>query len=196
MRKIRKSIPALADYLAALTGEPKSVLGHVARRLREAGDLSQAGHGSGAAESTSTDAATLLLVSMATRKAVHAPIVAQALHALERVREKGVPNDIAGLRLKERDPISVLAKLIDAEMSGNTRFEGIHFVRVVTTGIPEVYIFWAQDLCWAFERPQGSRAFSRYRKIKSSTSGKIPYVSHIDVMGSIVQSLANWLEDE
>lgn len=197
---VLKSTPALANYLARVTGEPKAPLVNVARRLREAGELSQAGHGPGAARATPRDAATLLLVSMASRKAVHAPIVAEALQALKRVGGTGAPGDIAGLRLtsfKERDPISVVEKLIKAEMKGDSPFEGIDLIRVVTTGRPVVLIFWGDDSrYWSFEPPEGSRAFRRYRKIKAATQAETPYVSNVDVHGSIVQSLAIWLEDE
>ena len=78
---VKRTVPELAEFLAEATGLPDSSLRSISRRLREAGLLSQHGHGRGAAAATAEDAATLLLVAMTEFPPLHAALVGQALRA-------------------------------------------------------------------------------------------------------------------
>ena len=49
---MKRTVPQLADFLSELTGLPETLHQQQARRAREAGYLSQAGHGKGAAAAT------------------------------------------------------------------------------------------------------------------------------------------------
>ena len=77
----KRTVPELAEFLAEATGLPDSSLRSLSRRLREAGLLSQHGHGRGAAAATAEDAATLLLVAATEFPPLHAALVGQALWA-------------------------------------------------------------------------------------------------------------------
>ena len=81
MKKI--TTPALAEFIAELTCLRPSVLRTITRRLREAGHLSQAGHGRGAAAATSRDAAVTLLVALAELPPEHSAVVAAQIAACQ-----------------------------------------------------------------------------------------------------------------
>ena len=139
-KRTPKSVPALVDYMAQVTGDPESTLGHIARRIRESGvgKISQKGHGRGAAKATSQDAATILLVSMATDKAIHAGVVADALADLRLVgKDDELIKDAVSfgkLKLKARDPIGVLTEVIDGLQEGTLDPDGVKYVEVLHGG--------------------------------------------------------------
>ena len=139
MAETKRSVPALANYIAEITGEEASVMRHISRRLREAGHLSQAGHGRAGAAATSMDAATLLLVSMCRPPATHAPRYAEVLKSLRRIRKgKGSlaervmlkPRRLPGIKSESIDPVGVIAGALDARRSGDPRFIGAHTIGV------------------------------------------------------------------
>lgn len=81
MKSGERTVIQTAEFLAEATGLPDSSLRSISRRLREAGFLSQYGHGRGAAAATAEDAATLLLVAITELPPLHAALVARALRA-------------------------------------------------------------------------------------------------------------------
>ena len=96
---IKRTTPKLAEFIANLLGTPASVERSRSRRLREAGMLSQYGHGRGAAAATSKDAALMLLVSATGIPPLHALAMGKAIAkcTLQHVRVAGniyVRNDI------------------------------------------------------------------------------------------------------
>lgn len=199
----KRTVPAMVEFLAELTGEPASTLGHIARRTREAGYLSQAGHGKGAAEPTSRDAATVLLVSMCTNTAVHAGRAVEAMSALERQTGEPFPGweypeKLAGLDVEATDPIGAVAEIIDALRRRDENFEGIVAVEMVTRGDPHVRIDWSksdddESLYWDFSAPENSEALERYRRV-AHHSGTRRLRSVVYAEGWILESLADWLE--
>lgn len=93
---IKVTVPALAEFLAEATGLPTTNVATVARRLREAGFLSQAGHGRSAAAATAKDAATLLLVAATELPSLHSAVVAAQLIACRPQLEiAGKPDEFA-----------------------------------------------------------------------------------------------------
>ena len=202
----KRTVPAMVEFLAEITGEPASTLGHIARRTREAGYLSQAGHGKGAAEPTSRDAATVLLVSMATDTAIHAGAVVEALSALERGVEEiepgyESPEKLAGLDVEATDPIGAVAEIIDAMRRRDKNFEGIDSIRMGTRGDPHMTIYWGKSddddsHYWNFGAPEKSEALERYRKVAHRSGTASPGVLRRSVAAEawILEYLADWLE--
>ena len=199
-----RMVPALVEFLAEITGEPASTLNQIARRTREAGYLSQAGHGRAGAKATSRDAATILLVSMGTSTAIHASPVVEALSALERqVGEKfpgwEFPEKLAGLDVEATDPIGAVAEIIDALRRRDENFEGIVHVAMSTSGDPHVTIDWSTSddpRYWSFSAPEKSEALARYRKVahQSGTVGVPPIIRYVTAESWILVALADWFE--
>ncbi len=75
----KRTIPELVQFIAHLLGTPESVERSRSRRLREAGLLSQFGHGRGAAAATAKDAALVLLVAATGVPPLHAVSMARAI---------------------------------------------------------------------------------------------------------------------
>ncbi len=71
--------PQLASRLSELTGLPESMHLQIQRRAREAGYVSQEGHGRGAASATAEDAAIMLLISLTGLSPRYSEIIAAAL---------------------------------------------------------------------------------------------------------------------
>ena len=88
------TVPALAEFIALATGFHDSNLRSISRRLREAGLLSQAGHGRGAATATPHDAALLLLVAACEVPPLHAATLGEALLACDILNKDDWPDDI------------------------------------------------------------------------------------------------------
>ncbi len=197
-------VPALVEFLAEVTGEPASTLGQIARRTREAGYLSQAGHGRAGAKATSRDAATILLVSMATNTAIHAVAVVEALSALERdetdFEGTPAPETLAGLDVEATHPIGAVAEIIDAQRRRDENFKGIAYLQVVTRGDPHVTIYWGNDddmHSWHFSAPAKSEALGRYRRVAHRSGTKLSPVAMRRIVraeGWILEYLADWLE--
>ncbi len=197
-------VPALVEFLAEVTGEPASTLGQIARRTREAGYLSQAGHGRAGAKATSRDAATILLVSMATNTAIHAGAVVEALSALERdetdFEGTPAPETLAGLDVEATHPIGAVAEIIDAQRRRDENFKGIAYLQVVTRGDPHVTIYWGNDddtHGWHFSAPAKSEALGRYRRVAHRSGTASPGAKMRRIVraeGWILEYLADWLE--
>ncbi len=200
----KHTVLALVEFLAEITGEPASTLGQIARRTREAGYLSQAGHGRAVAAATSRDCATLLMVSMATNTAIQAGAVVEALSALERQigeLESGYesPEKLSGLDVEATDPISAVAGIIDAVRRRDVNFKGIDFLEIVTRGDPHVSIYWGKDddeRRWHFSAPEKSEALGRYRRVahRSGTARPGAMRRVVRAEGWILEYLADWLE--
>ena len=202
-----RPIQAMVEFLSEITGESASTLEQIARRTREAGYLSQAGRGKPAAPATSRDAATLLLVSMATNIVVHAGAVVEALSALERqtweIDEPGYesPEKLAGLDVEANNPIGAVAAIIDAVRRRDENFKKITFVEILPRGDPLVTIYWDESAnddsaYWKFSAPAKSEALWRYRRVahRSGTarSGAMRHIVRAE--GWILEYLADWLE--
>lgn len=108
------TVPALAEFIAEATGFQDSNLRSISRRLREAGLISQAGHGRGAAEATPADAALLLLVSALPVPSLHAARIGAGIRACTdgmifedgdkiRVVDGSAIEHVSGLIAKGRD---------------------------------------------------------------------------------------------
>jgi len=199
-----RMVPALVEFLAEITGEPASTLGQIARRTREAGYLSQAGHGRAGAKATSRDAATILLVSMATNTAIHAGAVVEALSALERQAwgpgGGESPEKLAGLDVEATDPISAVAEIIDAVRRRDVNFKEIEYLQIITRGDPHVAISWGDDVdahSWHFSAPEKSEALGRYRRVahrSGTASSGTKWRRIVRAEGWILEYLADWLE--
>lgn len=199
----KKTVKAMAEALAEITGTPASTLRQLSRRTREAGFLSQAGHGRAGATATSRDAATLLLVSMATSVARHAGPVVEALSALERDESDyegtPAPETLGGLKCSATDLIGVVTEIIDALRRRDENLQGIAFIRVGTRGDPHAAIYWGNDDDmdgWNFHAPENSGALARYRRVahQHGTRGRRGLDRIVDAEGWILVALADWLE--
>jgi hypothetical protein len=93
---MKRTVPQLADFLSELTGLSETLHQQQARRAREAGYLSQAGHGRGAAAATAMDAAMMLLIAGAGLSSRYAEVVAAALDATKPNREHARSLNIEG----------------------------------------------------------------------------------------------------
>jgi DNA-binding IscR family transcriptional regulator len=113
MKKV--TTPALAEFIAELTNLPPSVLRTITRRLREAGHLSQAGHGRGAAAATPYDAACILLVAMAELTPVHSAVVAEQIGACRPSYEFAAKQKI---KVADQRRIAELKREFEAFMRG------------------------------------------------------------------------------
>ncbi len=203
-----RMVPALVEFLAEITGEPASTLNQIARRTREAGYLSQAGHGRAGAKATSRDAATILLVSMATNTAIHAGAVVEALSALKRQTGEFTleylgyesPEKLAGVDVEATNPIGAVAGIIDALRRRDENFKAITFVQITTRGDPHVTICWANDddmHGWHFSAPEKSEALGRYRRVAHRSGTASPGAKMRRIVraeGWILEYLADWLE--
>ncbi len=214
MAETKRTVPALANYLAKISGQPSSVMRHIARRLREAGHLSQAGHGRGAAEATSMDAATLLLVSMCRPPAVDAPRFADLLKSLRRMRKgKGSPASrvmlkprrLPGLKSEAIDPVGLIADALDAQRSENPRFIGFHTLDVEFAFIVRVEVNWCaesrdywkdsgiQDWYMVGEFNKNPIAREFLSRSPSLEDVATPFDTRTRVGGVILEYLAHWL---
>ena len=81
MKSGERTVIQTAEFIAEATRLEDSHLRTVSRRLREAGLLSQYGHGRGAAAATPRDAALLLLVSALGVPSLHAVRIGEAVLA-------------------------------------------------------------------------------------------------------------------
>ena len=204
----KRTVLALAEALAAIIGTPASTLRQISRLTREAGFLSQNGHGQAGATATSRDAATLLLVSMATDTARHAGPVVEALSALERDESDfegtPAPETLAGLKCPSTDLIGVVTEIIDGHRWRDENFKGIGFIHMSTrvdrhataASGPFVAIYWGNDDdmdAWNFHAPEDSPALAGYQRVsrQRSTRGLRRIV---DADGWILVALADWLE--
>ena len=179
VQRTPKSVPALVDYIAQVTGDPESTLGHIARRIREsgAGKISQKGHGRGAAKATTRDAATILLVSMATDKAIHAGVAADALadYRLQEYEDddgsQKIHETILGLDMKARDPIGVVTEIIDAMRAIDPNLRNFHSLTVYHGGasvciVPED----RNEGVYDFSPMRETRAVKRLSELKQRSS--------------------------
>ena len=105
---VKRTVPDLADFIAEATGLPDSNLRTISRRLREAGYLSQYGHGRGAAAATARDGALILLVAAAEVPPLHAVAMGEALRACEIMEKTSWPD---GLPLAESAIDEVAARI-------------------------------------------------------------------------------------
>ncbi len=199
----KKTVKAMAEALSEITGESASTLGQIARRTREAGYLSQGGRGRAGATATSRDAATLLLVSMATSVARHAGPVVEALSVLERDEAdfEGTPalETLAGLKCSATDLIGVVTEIIDALRRRDENFQGIDFMQMGTRGDQYAAIYWGNDEDmhrWLFHAPENSPALARYRRAarQHGTRGRRGLERIVDAENWILGALAGWLE--
>ena len=106
---LKRTVPETALFIADVVGLQQGTMKHMARRLREGGFLSQFGHGRGAAEATSRDAATMLLTAMTGIRPLHSGAAALALREC---RHREIEGDVQGAAAA--DPISEMARLLDA----------------------------------------------------------------------------------
>ncbi len=205
-----RMVSALVEFLAEITGEPQSTLGQIARRAREAGYLSQAGHGRAGAKATAKDAATILLVSMVTNTAIHAGPVVEALSALQRkirevppevadstiVREvyDKTDNELGDLRIEAMDPIGVVASIIDAMREQDSAVAKKYRVVVNTSPNLTVQINADYPSYWDFSAPEKTQAMTRYEKTKGKMGTRGGYRTVVDADGWILVALADWLE--
>ena len=197
----KRTVLALAEALAAIIGTPASTLRQISRLTREAGFLSQNGHGQAGATATSRDAATLLLVSMATDTARHAGPVVEALSAFElgpapNCEDIPASETLGGLRFQTTNLIGVVAECIDALRRRDENFEGVAYLHMVTGGDPYVMIAWGKqedDYGWYVRAPENSPALAGYRRVmrQRSTRGVRGIV---DADGWVLSALAAWLE--
>ena len=105
---MKRTVPQLADFLSELTGLSETLHQQQARRAREAGYLSQAGHGRGAAAATPMDAAMMILIAAVGLSSRYAEVVAAALDATKPNRE------LAGsLRIEGSNAVEMVASLIE-----------------------------------------------------------------------------------
>ena len=112
----KRTVPETALFIADVVGLQEGTMTHLARRLREGGYLSQFGHGRGAAQATSRDAATLLLTAMTGIRPLHSTSAALALRECRRP-EFDDPSE-TGKTFAEAasDPISELESLLDGRV--------------------------------------------------------------------------------
>ena len=118
----KRTVPETALFIADVVGLQEGTMTHLARRLREAGYLSQFGHGRGAAKATSRDAATFLLTAMTGVRPLHSTAAAMALRECERIAADIPGNTFANAA---DDPISELALLFDRRVEINARDAGV-----------------------------------------------------------------------
>ena len=119
---IKRTVPETALFIADVVGLQDGAMTHLARRLREGGYLSQFGHGRGAAQATSRDAATLLLTAMTGVRPLHSTAAALALRECGRTAAD-IPGDTFANAAD--DPISELASLFDGKVEINARESGV-----------------------------------------------------------------------
>jgi hypothetical protein len=158
---MKRTVPQLADRLAELTGLPESLHQQQARRAREAGFLSQAGHGRGAAAATSMDAAMMLLIAAVGLSSRYTEAAATALDATRPDYE-----DAGSLKIKGSNAVEMLASLIE-------RRHDVWRVDVHVGNPLSVVFIQDQDLddpgqvtCQLSER---SRAGKRFLKVQGRT---------------------------
>ena len=131
MTNLKRTVRELAELLGTLTG--KDSIPRIARALREAGHLSQAGRGRGAALATSVDAACLLLVAMTSSPAAGAGRVVPRLMTARPVMDKGsgqVFTAISPAAASDLTPIDVLAGILDCLGAKDSRFDRCVVVRM------------------------------------------------------------------
>jgi hypothetical protein len=110
---MKRTVPQLADFLSQLTGESEATHQQQARKAREAGYLSQAGHGRGAAAATPMDAAMLLLISAVGLTARYTDVVASALDVT-----KPDYGQAESLKIGGENAVEMLASLIERRLGG------------------------------------------------------------------------------
>ncbi len=128
---MKRTVPQLANFLSELTGLPETLHQQQARRAREAGYLSQAGHGKGAAAATPMDAAMMILIAAVGLSSRYAEVVAAALDATKPNREWAMSLNIEG-----DNAVEMVASLIERR----------HDVKPVQVGIGNVlYVNFTQE---------------------------------------------------
>ena len=209
-KRTPKSVPALVDEMAQVTGKPESTLRHIARRAREAGHLSQAGHGPGAAKATAEDAAVVLLVSMTTESAIHAGFVADALADLTPDKENAKQR-LAGFKFKAKGPVEFVTEIIDGLRKGEAAMDEISSV-MVQRG-PSVYIrgknieqsweglsegdlipYPLEGPSWSFEATRETKAIKRYQELPVKRMGMGGITQQEICDARVLKHIADWLE--
>ena len=93
--------PQLAIALSELTGLPESLHMQIQRKAREAGYISESGHGRGAATATAEDAALMLLISLTGIAPRYAGVVAAALLEAKPDRSEAGSLNVPGKNIVE-----------------------------------------------------------------------------------------------
>jgi hypothetical protein len=191
-KETKLTVLNLVTKISELTNLLESKLRHIARRLREGRLLSQGGHGRAAIAAKTKDTAMLLLVILMTSAVVNAVVNAKLILKMRHSIPDDCDDNLARLKFKSRDPLSVLVEQIEDLRSGKKMFPELTYIRV--------YQYGGIDLAWGdlearFEPPMDCKEMKDFAKVKGRRAvGDGPVKPWVECEGWILKPIADWLE--
>ena len=202
----KRTIPELADFLAEATGLSDSNLRSISRRLREAGMLSQYGHGRGAAAATAKDAATLLMVASTEVPPLHAALTGQALWACKPFVTCETEEDVAELIKEARDllvdgePAKNPVLLAESLIERRVRVREINILLAVGAHVSFYGTWGSADVPYSLQQGSiGSLGYelpeeaSAYRAFNEKLGGRAGLKRQHIIDGRILFDIHDWL---
>ncbi len=188
----KRTVPETALFIEPVVGLQEGTMTHLARRLREGGYLSQFGHGRGAAQATSRDAATLLLTAMTGVRPLHSTAAALALRECRRLPAPYDSSEPGKTFAKAADdPISELALVFDGSVEIEPKSAGVDVRTARGIGVD----FWNDDDNVSYTLDPSAPDAERLLE----ALGRKPVLGmsqHARCSGEALMEIADWLNAE